>query len=60
MNEEEIQAFSAAGRFRGRPMRGAKQIQHDVRSGRRGGPGGAGGSLPLYPPFQNLASSSYR
>jgi hypothetical protein len=60
MNEEEIVAFSAAGRFRSQPMRGAKQIQQDVRRGSRGGAAAAGGLLPLYPPFHRLPDTSYR
>ena len=60
MTDEELTTAGLMSHFRSRPMRGAKQIQHDVRCGSRGGSVRSGGSLPLYPPFRNPASPSYR
>jgi hypothetical protein len=60
MTDEELTTSGLMSRFRPRPMRGAKQIQRDVRYGSRGGSVATGGSLPLYPPFRNGASPSYR
>ena len=60
MNSEETAAFTTSKRFRSAPMRGSKQIQHDVRHGSSGGSVVHGGSLPLYPPFRQAAGPSYR
>ena len=60
MTDEGLMTFGGPKRFRGRPMRGSKQIQRDVRTGSHGESGGYSGALPLYPPFRMEPSPSYR
>lgn len=57
MNDFQILRITSSKRYRVQPMRGAKQIDRDVRQGVGGGRGATGGLTPQFP---GLGAPSYR